>query len=319
MVERTAPARSETAKESREVEVAAAPPGGPSSRAAWLLASRPKTLPAAVAPVLVGTAVASAEGGFAPLAAFAALAVALLLQVAANLANDVFDFRRGADTAARLGPVRVTQSGLIAPGRVLAATALVLATAALAGLSLIARGGWPIALLGALALVSAVAYTGGPVPLGYLGLGDVFVFGFFGLVAVAGTAFVQTGRLTPLAVAAAVPIGCLATAILVVNNLRDVDTDRAAGKRTLAVRLGADRTRLEYAALVVIAYLTMPIGWAAGAFSGWWWLPWLSAPLAVPLIGRVRRTEGSGLNPLLGATARLELFFALLLAGSILS
>jgi 1,4-dihydroxy-2-naphthoate octaprenyltransferase len=283
-----------------------------------LLASRPKTLPAAVAPVVVGTAVAVAEGGFVVSAALAALAVALLLQIAANLANDVFDFRRGADTAARLGPVRVTQSGLIPPGRVLAATGLVLGAAALAGLYLVLRGGWPIALLGLLALLSAVTYTGGPAPLGYLGLGDVFVFFFFGLVAVAGTAYVQTGRLTSLALVAALPVGCLATAILVVNNLRDVETDRAAGKRTLAVRLGADRTRLEYALLLAVSYLTMPIGWALGLFSGWWWLPWLSLPLALSVARRVGRTTGTALNPLLGATARLELVFALLLAGSLL-
>ncbi|CAA9542043.1 MAG: 1,4-dihydroxy-2-naphthoate polyprenyltransferase [uncultured Thermomicrobiales bacterium] len=315
--ERATPATAKAGANAIAGEGAVTRRGVPSARAAWLLAARPKTLPAAVAPVLVGTAVAIAEDGFVPLAALAALAVALLLQIAANLANDVFDFRRGADTAARLGPTRVTQSGLIAPGLVLAATAVVLAAAALCGLYLIGRGGWPIALLGLLALVSAVAYTGGPAPLGYLGLGDVFVFGFFGLVAVAGTAFVQTGRLSPLALAAAVPVGCLATAILVVNNLRDAITDRAAGKRTLAVRLGAARTRWEFASLVGVAYVAMPVGWTAGTFSGWWWLPWLSAPLAVSLVARLWTTHGAALNPLLGATARLELVFAVLLTGSI--
>ena len=290
----------------------------PSPRAAWLLAARPRTLPAAVAPVVVGTAAAIAEDRFAPLAALAALLVALLLQVAANLANDVFDFRRGADTAARLGPTRVTQSGLIAPSRVLLATALLLVAVALPGLYLVWRGGWPIAALGVLAILSAVAYTGGPAPLGYLGLGDLCVFIFFGLVAVAGTAYVQTGALTALAVITAIPVGCLATAILVVNNLRDIETDRAAGKRTLAVRLGAGRTRFEYAALVAAAYLVLPLGWALSIFSGWWWLPWLSLPMAIHLLHRVSSASGAHLNPLLGATARLELIVALLLAGSIL-
>ncbi|MDP9363712.1 MAG: 1,4-dihydroxy-2-naphthoate polyprenyltransferase [Chloroflexota bacterium] len=290
----------------------------PSARAAWLLAARPKTLPASVAPVVVGTAVAIREDGFVPSAALAALAVALLLQIASNLANDVFDFKRGADTADRLGPLRVTQAGLIAPERVLWGTGLVLGAAALAGLYLVWRGGWPILVLGFLALVSAVAYTGGPAPLGYLGLGDPFVFVFFGLVAVAGTAYVQTLSLSALALMAAVPVGCLATAILVVNNLRDVETDRVVGKRTVAVRLGADGARIEYALLVAVAYLVLPVGWALGVFGGWWWVPWLSLPVAIAIARRVFASRGGALNPLLGATARLELLVAGLLAGSIL-
>lgn len=296
-------------------------PGEPalvSPRVAWMLAARPKTLPAAVAPVVVGTAVALRDDGFAPAAALAALAVALLLQIAANLANDVFDFRRGADSSDRVGPVRVSQAGLIAPNRVLIATGLVLLLSVVAGSYLVWRGGWPILTLGLLAVVSAVAYTGGPLPLGYLGLGDLFVFFFFGLVAVAGTAYVQTGELTPLALTASVPIGCLATAILVVNNLRDIDTDRRVGKRTLAVRLGVSGTRVEYGVLVAAAYLALPIGWVTGVFGGWWWLPWLSLPLAVGLARRVRTTIGPALNPLLGATARLELIVAGLLAAGLL-
>lgn len=290
----------------------------PSAFSLWLLAARPKTLPAAVAPVVVGCAVAVAEEGFVWLAAVAALAVALLLQIAANLANDVFDFKRGADTEHRLGPTRVTQRGLIAPGRVLAATWLVLGLAMLAGVYLVWRGGWPILLLGLLALASAVAYTGGPAPLGYLGLGDLFAFFFFGPVAVAGTAYVQTGKLTPLALLAALPVGCLVTAILVVNNLRDRETDQLAGKRTLAVRLGATGSRLEYALLLTVAYLVPVIAWGGGLVGGWWWLPWLSLPVAVPLLRRVWRGRGAAFNPLLAATARLTLLFALLQAGSIL-
>ncbi len=283
----------------------------------WLLAARPKTLPAAVAPVVVGTAIAAADGGFFLPAAVAAFAVALLLQIGANLANDVFDFRRGADVD-RLGPVRVSQSGLIPPQQVLQATSLVLGAAMLVGAYLVWRGGWPILLLGLLAILSALAYTGGPAPLGYHGLGDLFVFLFFGAVAVAGTAYVQTQELSRLAVAASIPVGCLATAILVVNNLRDVETDRVAGKRTLAVRLGAPATRAEYALLLAAAYLTPPLLWLTDLLSAWWWLPWLTLPLAAALVRRVARETGLALNARLAGTARLQLLFGLLFAGSIL-
>ena len=296
----------------------ATPTATPATARVWLLAIRPKTLPAAVAPVLVGTAVAFAENGFAALAAVAALLVALLLQIAANLANDVFDFRRGADAGDRHGPTRVTQGGLIAPASVLRATWWTLGAAMLVGLYLVWRGGWPIAVLGLLAVLSALAYTGGPWPLGYLGLGEVFVFGFFGLTAVAGTAYVQTRDLTGLALGAAVPMGCLATAILVVNNLRDLDTDRAAGKRTLAVRLGRTATRWEYATLIALAYAIPPLLWLLDQLDRWWWLPWLTIPFAVLITRRVSVTTGRALNFLLAATARLQLLFAIAFATSII-
>jgi 1,4-dihydroxy-2-naphthoate octaprenyltransferase len=283
----------------------------------WFIAARPKTLPAAVAPVIVGTAVAVAEGGFAPLAALAAVAVALLLQVAANFSNDVFDFRRGADTQQRLGPARVVQQGLIPPERVIVATGLVIGLSMLAGLYLVWRGGWPILVLGLLAILSSVAYTGGPAPLGYLGLGDIFVFAFFGLVAVAGTAYVQTRDLTNLALLAAVPMGCFATAILVVNNLRDIEGDRAAGKRTLAVRLGVRGARTEYGLLLVVAYLCPPLLWMLGLISAWWWISWLTLPLAWPVARGVFRERGAALNARLAGTARLQLLFSVLFAGSI--
>lgn len=283
----------------------------------WLIAARPKTLPAAVAPVIVGTAVAVAEGGFAPLAALAAVAVALLLQVAANFSNDVFDFRRGADTQQRVGPARVVQQGLIPPERVMLATGLVIGLSMLTGLYLVWRGGWPILVLGLLAILSAVAYTGGPAPLGYLGLGDIFVFAFFGLVAVAGTAYVQTRDLTSLAMLAAVPLGCFATAILVVNNLRDIEGDRAAGKRTLAVRLGVRGARMEYGLLLVIAYLWPPLLWMLDVMSGWWWLSWLSLPLMWPVARGVFHERGAALNARLAGTARVQLLFSVLFAGSL--
>ncbi|CAA9578495.1 MAG: 1,4-dihydroxy-2-naphthoate polyprenyltransferase, partial [uncultured Thermomicrobiales bacterium] len=290
----------------------------PSTAQAWLLATRPKTLPAAIVPPLVGSALALADGLFAPGTAVAALLVALLLQIGANLANDVFDFRRGADTPNRLGPTRVTQSGLIAPERVLAATIGVVAAAVIPGLYLVLRGGWPILILGLLAIAATFAYTGGPFPLGYNGLGEVFVLLFFGIVAVAGTYYVQAGRLTSFALAASLPVGCLVTAILVVNNLRDLEGDRAAGKRTLAVRLGRRATQAEYAGLVAVAYLLLPLFWLAGSLSPWWWLPWLTLPLAVVLVRRVYTVTGSALNAILAGTARLHLLFGVLFAVSIL-
>lgn len=285
---------------------------------AWLLAVRPKTLPAAVTPVVVGTAVAIGAGSFHLLAATAAIAVALLLQIAANLANDVFDFRRGADTEERLGPVRVTQSGLISARHVFIGTGLTLALAMSIGLYLVARGGWPILVAGLAAILSALAYTGGPRPIGYHGLGEVFVFIFFGLIAVVGSYYVQAGDLAGLSLGAAVPVGCLATAILVVNNLRDIDTDRAAGKRTVAVRIGRERTVLEYALLLLLAYLTPPVLWLLGLAGPWVILPLLTLPLAVRQARAVSTVTGRALNPLLGGTARLQLLFGLLFAAGII-
>jgi 1,4-dihydroxy-2-naphthoate octaprenyltransferase len=222
---------------------------------AWLLAARPKTLPAALAPVLVGTALAFHDGAFAPLPALAALLGALLLQIGSNFANDYFDFFKGADTHERLGPVRVTASGLISPGQLRWGMVAVFGLAALDGLYLIQVGGWPILAVGVASILAALLYTGGPFPFGYYGLGDLFVFIFFGLVAVCGTYYVQALTLTGPVVLAAVPPGLLITAILVVNNLRDIETDAKAGKRTLAVMLGRDGTRAEYRLLLALAYI----------------------------------------------------------------
>ena len=281
------------------------------SPSAWLLAVRPKTLPAAISPVLVGCAVAWAERGFHLIVGLAAFAVALLLQIGANLANDVADFRRGADSVDRLGPVRVTQGGLIAPRNVAIATGVVLALAAVPGLFLVWRGGPVFAALGLLAIVAAVTYTAGPKPFGYLGLGEIFVFLFFGPVAVVGTAYVMTHVPTPIATIASIPMGCLVTAILVVNNLRDIDTDRKAGKRTLAVRIGKDASRWEFAALLAIAYATPVLMWLSGLAGPWSLLAWATAPLAVSLVRHVWTTSGRGLNSVLAGTARLCLMFAL--------
>ncbi|MFN8660594.1 MAG: 1,4-dihydroxy-2-naphthoate polyprenyltransferase [Thermomicrobiales bacterium] len=287
---------------------AVSPPVG-STFNAWMLAARPKTLPAALSPVIVGSAVGLAEGHFDLLVAIAAIAVALLLQIGANFANDVADFRSGADTEHRLGPTRVTQSGLLSPRHVEVATAITLLLAAVPGLFLVWRGGWVFAVLGLVAIAAAVAYTAGPA-YGYVGLGDVAVFLFFGPVAVAGTAYLMTQQLTMLSLLSSIPMGCLITAILVVNNLRDVETDRAAGKMTLAVRLGRNGVRAEYALLLVISYLVPVIVWLGGLAPVWVLICFVTAPLALTLLRRVRNDEGRALNPVLAGTARLCLFFA---------
>lgn len=287
----------------------------PTRKQAWLLAIRPKTLSAAAAPVMVGTALAVRDECFRPLAALAALIGALLIQIGTNLLNDADDFERGADTTERLGPVRVTQSGLLSAGEVRCAGWAALSVAAAAGLYLVACAGWPIFLLGIAAIVSAWAYTGGPWPLGYHGLGDLFVFLFFGVAAVAGTYFVQALTVTRTVWLATLPAGALATAILVVNNVRDVESDRVAGKRTLAVRLGPAVGRAEYAALVTLAYV-VPVGmWGGGWTSCSVLLPWLSLPLACALVRNVATaTEGPAFNIALHRTAQLHLLFGILFA-----
>jgi 1,4-dihydroxy-2-naphthoate octaprenyltransferase len=278
----------------------------------WMLAARPKTLPAAVAPVIVGAAVALGAGQFRAGPALAALVAALLLQIGANLANDVFDFYRGSDTEQRLGPLRVTQAGLLSPAQVLLGMWVIFGLAALLGVYLIRSAGWPVLWIGLASILAAVAYSGGPLPFGYYGLGDVAVFLFFGPVAVCGTYFVQAGEVTPQAVAASIPMGLLTTAILVVNNLRDIATDRAAKKRTLAVRLGEAGTRWEYALCLVLAYLA-PLGFAMVGLAPWGgMLAWLSVPYALKVSAIVWKQAGRPLNQALAGTGQLELFFGLL-------
>ncbi len=288
---------------------------------AWLLATRPKTLPAAVAPVVVGSAMAYAHQRFALLPATAALLVALLMQVGVNLANDYFDYTKGVDTQDRRGPVRVTQGGLIAPGRVKSAMTMVFVLSLLPGLYLIIVGGWPVAAIGAASIIAAVAYSGGPYPLASHGLGDLFVFIFFGLVAVCGTYYVQALNLTPLVVMMGVIVGFLITAILVVNNLRDIQTDRKTGKRTLAVMIGVKGTRAEYTILLAGAFVIPLFIWLGGFASAWVLLPLASLPLAFLQIRLIRQpSDGPALNDLLAKTARLSFFFSVLLAiGLILS
>lgn len=282
------------------------------------MAIRPRTLPAALAPVAVGCAVAQAEGAFHTLPALAALAGAFLLQIAVNLANDYFDFKSGVDTAERLGPVRVTQSGLIAPSVVRGAMLATLASAGLIGFYLMTVGGWPIALIGAASVVGVLGYSGGPFPLASRGLGDICVFIFFGPVAVIGTHYVQALYFSWAALIMSLPPGLLITAILVVNNLRDIETDRAAGKRTLAVMIGPVNTRCEYALLVTLAYLIPLIASLAGDYPAWSQLPLLSLPLAWRCSQLVFTASGRDLNKGLGQTAMLALVFSLLLAAGLM-
>jgi len=285
----------------------------------WLMAARPKTLPVGLAPVLVGTALAGTAGVFHPLRFAAALLGALFIQVGANLSNDYSDARRGADTEDRLGPVRVTAGGLVPPRQVLVATYVTFGLAILCGVYLIAVAGWQLLLVGAASIVAGVLYTGGPRPYGYEGLGELFVFLFFGIVAVAGSYFVQTERLVWEAFALAVPVGLLASAVLVVNNVRDLETDRRAGKRTLAVRLGRVRTRRLYAAMVYGAFLLTSVTWLLGSLQAWLLLPWLALPLAAPVVRIVRnRTDGPSLNEALARSGQLELLFCVLLSAGIL-
>jgi 1,4-dihydroxy-2-naphthoate polyprenyltransferase len=260
--------------------------------AQWLAGARPRTLPAALAPVLVGTGAAAALDGFRPLTALLALLVALALQVAVNYANDYSDGTRGTD-AVRVGPMRLVGSGAATPRQVLGAALASFAVAGIAGLALAALSSWWLVAVGAACIAAAWTYTGGPLPYGYRALGEVFVFVFFGLVAVVGTTFVQTGSVDGLAVAAAVPIGLLSVALLVVNNLRDIEGDAAVGKRTLAVLLGDRGTRIAFAALPAVAFAVVI---AIGVTRPWALLTLLAVPLAVP---PVRTVLSGGRGPVL--------------------
>ncbi|MBC3760397.1 1,4-dihydroxy-2-naphthoate polyprenyltransferase [Quadrisphaera oryzae] len=280
----------------------------------WVAGARPRTLPAALAPVLVGTgAAALAQSAHAGRALLAAL-VALALQVGVNYSNDYSDGVRGTD-ADRVGPLRLTASGVARPGRVLRAALVSFGVAAAAGVVLVAlSGAWWLLVVGALAVVAAWTYTGGPRPYGYAGLGEVFVFLFFGLVATLGTTYTQTGSLNAASWAGAVAVGSLACAILVANNLRDVPTDAVAGKRTLAVRLGEPRTRTLYAALLVVPYALLAVPALAAPRAPLALVALVTVPLAVGAARTVLRgAAGRDLVPVLGATGRLELVYALLL------
>ncbi|MEL6181100.1 MAG: 1,4-dihydroxy-2-naphthoate polyprenyltransferase, partial [Myxococcota bacterium] len=262
----------------------------------WFMAIRPKTLTAAFVPVGVGTALAYAHGQMRPLAAIAALLVALFMQIGTNLANDYFDHQSGADNDDRLGPTRVTQAGLIPPQQVLTGAIVAFGLAFVSGLILVSMTGWPLLAVGIVSILCGFAYTGGPFPLGYNGLGDLFVFVFFGLVAVVGTYYTHTLALHPMAFWLATHVGVTAVALLVVNNLRDIETDRAVGKNTLAVLLGRTFTRAQYVAMLVIAYLVPVLAVAAGYGHPVWLLALLTLPMAIILVRRVYTLQGRELN-----------------------
>lgn len=290
-------------------------PGSPAAGNPWLLAIRPRTLPAAVVPVLVGSAVAFSQGVFTALPALAALVGALFLQIGSNLANDVYDFKKGADTAERVGPTRVTQAGLLSAKQVLGGMWTIFALATLVGVYLVWVGGWPIVAIGLSSIVAAIAYTGGPFPLGYKGLGELFVFLFFGVIAVSGTYYVQARTLSPTALLAGIPIGLLCANILVVNNVRDIETDRKAGKQTLAARYGRKFGVGMYLVFVSVS-LGIPVGLAAfGLFAPLATL--LTAPVGFGLYRRLSAQSGPSLNAVLGATAQYELIYGLVFAAAL--
>ena len=280
----------------------------PGSTRAWFIAARPATLSAAIIPVALGSAVAHALQSFALWPALAALLGAIWIQIGTNFANDVYDYKKGADTDSRVGPLRAAQAGILTPKQLFGGMFVAFAMATLCGLYLLSVGGWPIAIIGVASVASGIAYTGGPYPLGYNGLGDLFVMIFFGFVAVCGTVYVQLGSVPMLALWASIPVGALATSILVVNNIRDADTDVLCGKRTLAVRFGRRVARIEYLLLVLAAFL-VPSALVAGGVLGWaGLLPWASAPLAIGLLRKVGTSSDSQvLNQCLKGSAVLLL------------
>jgi 1,4-dihydroxy-2-naphthoate octaprenyltransferase len=287
----------------------------------WLMAARPRTLPAAIAPVLVGTAAAVEWLGHLPRwgAFFAALVGSIFIQIGTNLANDYSDAKRGADTADRLGPVRVTASGLITPQRVLTATWIAYAVAVACGIYLTIVAGWVILVIGILSIAAGVLYTGGPRPYGYAGFGEVFVFLFFGLVAVNGSYYVQLEHLDALPLGLSISVGFLATAIIVVNNVRDFETDSRAGKNTLAVRIGREAAVNLYRTLILGAFLVLPIALLAGEASALPLIGLLAAPLAIrPTRTLAERRDGPALNGVLAATGALLGVYSLLVTAGLL-
>ena len=290
----------------------------PSALQIWIAAARPRTLPAAVAPVLVGTALAWHDHALVWPAALACLGFALLVQIGTNFANDYYDHVKGADTAERVGPRRAVASGLVAPEVMKSAMMVVFLFAFVVGLSLLKYGGWPLLVIGLASILCGIAYTGGPYPLGYNGLGDVFVFIFFGLVAVCATTFVQTGEVSAPAIICGIGVGLLAANILVVNNYRDVETDQRAGKRTLVVRFGRRFARLQFGVSLVVA-LTIPFHLMRLGFAPLVLLPVGLAPMAWRHANRLAAAETPvELIALLGDTGKLLALYAILLSAGLL-
>ena len=283
----------------------------------WLLAVRLKTLTAAISPVILGSALAFHDGSFYLLICAMTLLAAVLIQIGTNFANDVFDFQKGTDREDRKGPLRVTHTGLIPPEKMIRAMWLTFALAICVGFYLAWIGGWPIVWIGLASIAAGIAYTGGPYPLGYHGFGDVFVFIFFGLIAVPGTYYLQTGTVNALSLYLGVVMGMLSTAILVVNNLRDLDTDALSGKKTLAVQLGKAFSKIQYSTLILIPFL-LPL-------YVWWnvenelslLLTIFALPISLHLINQIFSLSGSDLNLVLTRTARFLFIFTLLLSAGL--
>jgi 1,4-dihydroxy-2-naphthoate octaprenyltransferase len=284
----------------------------------WLLASRPKTLLAAVVPVIVGSSIAINDNSFKFLVSLAALLCSLLIQIGTNFVNDLYDFQKGADTEIRTGPVRAIVSGLLTIGEMKTGIALTFITAFVLGIYLVYIGGWLILFIGIISIAAGFAYTAGPFPLAYNGLGDVFVFIFFGLVATTGTYYAQTGTITLFAFWASVPVGALITNILVVNNYRDIDQDRLVNKNTLAVKLGKRFARLQYVFFMIISYLTPFIVFITLKDSYFVFLPLLSLPLSIKLVKMIYSLNGQELNKPLELTAKLSGIYGILFAIGIL-
>ena len=283
----------------------------------WLIAIRIKTLPAAISPVILGTALAFHDGNSNSFILFMTLLAAVLIQIGANFANDVYDFEKGSDRADRLGPQRATQSGLISPADMKKAMWKIFALAIGVGFYLAYVGGWPIVIIGLASIAAGIAYTGGPYPLGYHGFGDIFVFLFFGLIAVPGTYYLQTGSVTEFSLWLGAVMGMLTTAILVVNNLRDRDADIISGKKTLAVRFGETFSKIQFILLVMLPFL-LPFHlwrqWNKMSFL----LTLFTLPIAVHLIIQLFNNTGADLNKVLAGTARFLFIFTLLLSAGLI-
>jgi len=284
----------------------------------WILASRPKTLPAAIVPVLVGTVLAYSDGSFNPLAAIVTLICSLLIQIATNFTNDLFDFLKGTDKKDRSGPTRVVTAGLITPNEMKYGVIFTFGLAFILGLYLVSVGGWLILIIGIISILAGFAYTAGPYPLAYNGLGDIFVFVFFGLIGTVGTYYVQTTQISPLAFWSSIPVGALITNILVVNNYRDTDEDRLSGKRTLSVIFGKRFTRLQYVFFMIISYLILVVVYFTFKQEVWIFLPILTFPVSLKLIKMIYTLEGKELNKTLALTAKLSAMYAILFSIGIL-
>jgi len=284
---------------------------------AWMLAIRPKTLPAGAVPVVIGTTLAAVDDSFRLLPALVALVCALGIQIATNFINEIYDFRKGADTADRLGPTRTVAAGLITESTMISASVVLLSAVFLLGLYLVWTGGWPVLVIGLLSMLFAWAYTGGPYPIAYSGLGDLFVFIFFGLVAVGGTYYVQAGSITFPVMTAAIAPGVFSVNILLCNNIRDIDTDRKVGKLTLPARIGGRNARQMYSGLTLVAYAVPVWLWMTG-YSAMGMLSWLSLPVVLVQVRKLFRGEGRELNEVLAGTGKLMTFYGLLFSGGLL-